>query len=267
MSKLISIILPTYNDAQFLQEAIDSVIRQTYKNWELIIINDASTDSTKEILKLYSKKDPRIRSFNNRSNIGMTKNLNYGISKSRGEFIARQDGDDIWISKNKLELQMKFLNKNPDCALVGSWARVIDLNGKSLFTIKHPLTDSGIRKRILSKNCFVHSSVVLRSTALKKVFLYDCNHPYTDDYNLWLKIGKQFKFHNINKYLVAYRIKPRGITQTNKNNINLILNLIRTYKNYYPNFYLSYLLWLSRKLYLPIFETKKINTIKKYFSR
>ena len=130
MNPIVSIILPTYNRSRFLDRAIGSVIDQTFKDWELIIIYDASTDDTSEVLKKWQEKDDRIKVLrnekNNYSTIGISKNLNDGIRVARGKYIARLDDDDYWCHKDKLKMQVDFLENNSDYVIVGGGMIVVD---------------------------------------------------------------------------------------------------------------------------------------------
>src|SRR5258708_3974332 len=119
---LVSIVMSTYNNASFIEEAIESVVKQNYTFWEFIIINDASTDDTHKILKKWSTRESRIKYLINKQNQGLTKNLIKAINLSHGKYIAIIDGDDVWSSKKKLEKQVEFLDKNSEYALVGTFA-------------------------------------------------------------------------------------------------------------------------------------------------
>src|SRR5258706_10937223 len=137
----ISIIMTIYNDAAYLAEAINSVTSQTYTNWELIIINDASTDDTESIIQNFEKKDNRIHYICNTKNKGQTSSLNYGIRIATGEFIARIDSDDIWKDTHKLQEQVAFLVGHPEYGMVGCWAYTIDTKGNRLSDLSYPIHD------------------------------------------------------------------------------------------------------------------------------
>jgi len=236
---LVSVILTSYNRANYIKKAISSVLNQSYKNFELIIVNDSSTDNTLNIISSY--KDPRIRIINNEKNIGFVRSLNKAISFSKGQYIARIDDDDIWSGSRKLEKQIRFLENNLDYVLVGS-GKIIIGKDKMLF----PEKDKDIRKRIIIADLFVHSSVVFRKQAFDKVGGYDETCDYSQDWDLWLKLGRIGKFYNFQEYMVSCKEGSHNRCSKNLRYHLLLNNRIRKkYKNDYPNFYKGWILgWL-----------------------
>lgn len=231
--------MPVYNGAQYIGQAIESVLNQTFSDFEFIIIDDGSTDHSLEIIDSFVKQDPKIKIFKNEKNLGLQKSLNRGIEKSHGEFIARIDHDDIWCDKDKLKKQIEFLEKNPDYALVGTGVLCIDLEGKIINSIQHKNTDQEIRNHMLLLNQFAHPSVLIRKEALSEVGLYpeDKKHRnFAEDYELWLRIGKKFKFANLPDYSIKYRLNPNGITLGNEFKQRMTgLALSMKYAKFYPN--------------------------------
>jgi glycosyltransferase involved in cell wall biosynthesis len=257
---LVSAILPTYNwQHHWLTESIDSVISQTYSNRELIIINDASTNDIEKTILAYVAKDPRIKYFNNEHNLKLTKTLNKWIEFSQWEYIARIDDDDVWCDKDKLQKQVDYMNNNPSCWVIWTHAYVIDHHGNNIWSIKHSTQSWAIRKYMLFTNQFVHSSVLVRKSALENVWLYDPDRNYIEDYELRLRIWSKYDFANIDTYCVLYRKSEASITsQKNMKQHKMILKLIDIYKNSYPYWVyaktlriwiigIMYLLWLFGK--------------------
>ena len=246
----ISIIMPTFNNATYLKSCIDSVVRQTFRDWEFLIIDDKSPDKTEEIVRGYSAKDSRIIYIKNKINLGLTENLNYYLDQARGKYIARIDGDDVWTDPGKLENQVKFLENNPDCGVVGCFAYAVDVAGKKLFEIKYPYTDKEMREIMLKHCCLLHSAVLMRKSVVQAVGKYDQQYPYAQDYDLYLKIGKISQFRNIPKFMVNYRINPLGTTQTKYwAQTQAMIDIVKKHKKDYPNFLSGYLLWNIRKYY------------------
>lgn len=238
----ISIILPAFNVEKTLTRSIKSVLQQTYKNFELIIINDCSSDKTDDIIRSFN--DSRIVYIKNNTNLGLIKNLNNGISIAKGEYIARIDGDDIWITEDKLEKQIDFLESNKDYVLVGTQA--FFKKGQILKKSNYPINDISIRKKILRKNPFIHSTVVFRKEVLEKD-PYKVENYLLEDYALWLKLGLIGKFINLDEYTTEYLINPDGETQTK--NLRQTINSFKTIKNYkkqYPNYFQSYIFWILK---------------------
>ncbi len=247
---IVSIVMSTYNDGDYLEQAIKSILHQTFSKWELIIINDASTDSTNQILNNYIKKDQRIIYIKNTKRKGYIPNLNRGVSLSRGQFIARLDSDDYWSGKNKLRNQVNFLEKNLDYGLVGTWAIICNQHNKEIYKAKYSINDSTIRNRILKEASFVHSSIMMRKKIFLKAGGYNISYLPAEDYALWLKLGTLSKFHNIPKFLIHYRINPQGISQKNYRIQNeKILELIKIFKHNYPHFLIAQIIWKLRALY------------------
>ena len=137
-NQLVSIIMPAYNSETYIEKSIESILSQTYKCFEFIIINDGSTDKTRSIIKKY--KDPRINLIDNNRNLGLSRSVNKGLKVAKGMFIARHDSDDISLP-TRIHDQINFLIANPSIGLCGTWAKII---GKSEHQIKHPVS----RKKI-----------------------------------------------------------------------------------------------------------------------
>jgi glycosyltransferase involved in cell wall biosynthesis len=251
MDKNVSIILPTYNGAKYIKRAIESVISQSFSNWELLIIDDGSSDNTENIIKEYVKKDSRIIYFKNEVNLGIQKTLNMGLKEATGEYIARIDDDDEWIDKDKLQKQVEFLNNNSDHVLVGTGVIVVDEEGKELFRYLLPEFDKEIRSKILSKNCFVHSSVIFNKNVALSLGGYD-ESKYTrhvEDYDLWLKLGTIGKLANLPIYAVKFTSRDGSISSINKiEQFKKNISLIKNYKNKYPNYFGAFIRSYSRLL-------------------
>jgi glycosyltransferase involved in cell wall biosynthesis len=240
----VSVIMSTYNDAKFLPQSVESVLGQSFGDFEFLIVDDASPDNTKSILERYGQKDSRIIHWTNQTNLGLTKNLNTAIQKARGEYIARLDSDDAWSDANKLKKQIDFLEQNRDYCLVGSWAEAFSDDTKKRFTIRYPASDSQIRGQLLWHNCFVHSSIMARKQNILTAGGYDLNQQYIEDYALWLRLGLESKFANLPEIMVRYRINSVGITRKkNQEQIRNILPLIKSYKGKYKQYGAAVIKW------------------------
>ncbi len=255
MNPLISIILPTYNGSKYISKAIDSVLTQNFTDFELIIINDASTDDKVEKIILdYTSKDDRIIYIKNEENLKLTKTLNKWIWFSKWKYIARIDDDDIWIDNKKLEKQFNFLENNIEYWLVWTKAICIDENNNNIWKINVFVNNLTIKSTILLTNQFVHSSIFIRKSCLDELGLYNNDWNYVEDYELWLRIWTKYKLKNLNVYSVEYRILKSSITRQKNNEQNsMILKLIKKYHKKY-NFYF---LWLIlRKIIMKIRSIK-----------
>ncbi len=250
--KIISIILPTHNGSKFISGAINSILLQTYKNWELIIVDDGSTDNTGGIVKEYTKKDTRILFFQNKNNLGIQKTLNLGLKIAKGEYIARIDDDDVWSDEGKLESQINFLELNREHVLVGTGVVVLNENKKEIKRYFMPELDNEIRKKILIKNCFVHSSVMFCKKTALKFNGYDesSDTRHVEDYDLWLKMGTVGKFANIQTYSVEFTKRDGSVSSKNKfEQYNKSYFLAKKYKNNYSNYFYAYIIYRLRVLF------------------
>lgn len=265
---IVTILMSSFNDEEFIADSIQSVIDQDFADWEFIIIDDASTDETSSIIRKYAKKDSRFIFIKNKKNLGLTTNLNLGITKARGEFIARIDGDDKWLSTDKLTKQVIFLKENLGYALVGTWAKAIDTKNNKRYLIKYPSEDKRIRKVMLEHNCFVHSSVLIRKLDLDWAGNYNNTNITSQDYELWLELGKRRKLFNIPELMTVYRINPLGTSLSKaERQLDETLAIIKKNKSFYPNYLKSFLLWKCRKYYPTWFRGELSIKIKRIFKK
>ncbi len=206
MNPKVTVLMPVYNAEKYLREAIGSILSQTWSDFEFLIINDGSTDHSREIIRSFD--DRRIRLVDNPSNIGVTKSLNRGLQMARGEFIARQDADDISYP-DRLARQMIFLNQNQDVVLLGTRARAINADGKPLNIIfRFPVGSLAIRWYLMFENPFIHSSVVFqRRVICEKLGGYNETFLRTQDFELWSRLGRNYNVDNLPNILVDHRFE------------------------------------------------------------
>ena len=215
MNELISVILPVYNGEKYLKEAIESILNQTYTNFEFIIIDDGSKDSSLEIIKEYEKEDERIVVVS-RENKGLIATLNEGIEKAKGKYIARMDQDDISLP-NRFEEQLKFLEKNPEIGVCGTWVEVFGENRNSTLW-KMPIKDEELRPRLLFSVTFAHPSVMMRKGLINQYNLrYNEKYINAEEYKFWLDLSEFTKFGNIPKKLLLYRYHDASISRVADN--------------------------------------------------
>jgi len=211
---LISVVMPVYNAEKYLKEAIESILNQTYKNFEFILINDASTDSSLEIINQFARKDKRIKFINNQENKGIAETRNIGIKLSKGKYIATHDADDISL-KTRFQEQVDFLEKNPKCGVVGSFIKIFNNTKKNNFSIrKYSLKDKELRNKIFYYSPIAQPASMIRKKALDKIGLYNQKYPPAEDLDLWFRIGSFYEFANIQKVLLLYRVSPESQTSS-----------------------------------------------------
>jgi len=208
----ISVVMAVYNSDRFVSQSIESILKQTFSDFELIIIDDASTDNTSHAIDVF--RDKRVIKVRNSSNLGQTKSLNIGFAMARGRYIARMDADDIAYPQ-RLQLQCEFLEQNPQIAVVGSWSEDIDENGRVLRKVRPPTEPIEIKCFMagsgdLSYWCITHPTVLIRKDVLEKEGFYDekrgIAQGYPQDYELWSRLIRQNNFANIKKILLQYRV-------------------------------------------------------------
>lgn len=203
--------MSVYNHPKRIKKTVDSVLKQSFKNFEFIIVNDGSTEDVDSILNHYAKKDKRIKLIKNKKNFGLTKSLNKALKKSRGTYIARIDSGDI-CKKYRLKLQKEFLDKNPDYAIVGSFIKIINEGGKKIGKTIYPVEDYQIKNALIRTNPFCHSTWMLRKKVLNEMGFYNSEFKYTQDYELLLRVGSKYKLKNLNEFLVDYLYDAKGIS-------------------------------------------------------
>ena len=230
---IISVILPVFNGEDHLAECIESVLYQSYTNFEFVIVDDASTDSTPQILKKYSNQDERIRVITNPVNQKQTITANTACINSMGKYVARMDADDIALPK-RFEKQFEFLEANPNVGMVGSWTDTISDNGKIIGSWKTSAEPNVLIWNLLFGASFAHSSVMMRKDSIKQVGFYQSSQ--AEDYDLWSRISRIAEVANIPEILQQKRVwsgqlalrvitKNRDCTlQIMQNNMQFLLN-------------------------------------------
>ncbi len=200
----VTVLMSVHNGEQFLHEAIDSILSQTFTDFELLAFDDCSTDQSLSILRSYAEADPRVRVTANPQNLGLTKTLNLGLSMARGTYIARMDADDVSLP-NRLEKQMAFLEAHPAVAVLGACGQVIDESGHPIRKLTLPIAVPDIKERLLHGNCLIHTSVVIRADVMRDAEGYSEKHPYAQDYELWLRLAERVGIANLPDVLVNCR--------------------------------------------------------------
>ncbi len=241
MSTRVSIILPVYNGARSVGAAIQSVQAQTYTNWELLVVDDGSTDNIKNVVTPYLA-DTRIVFIQNEHNLGLQKTLNVALARASGVYTARIDADDIWCDPKKLESQIEYFVSHPECVLVGTDTIVVDTKAKELYRYSVPHTDTQIRRAILFKNCFVHSSVVFKTDVARELGGYSEEKKtlHVEDYDLWLKLGQKGNLANLAMYGVQFQSHDQSISAQNKvTQFKRLAALALQYRHSYPRWMLA----------------------------
>lgn len=206
----ITVLMPVYNCDLYINEAIDSILNQTFTDFEFIIIDDASTDKTVDVIKTYS--DKRIKLIVKPLNTGYTNSLNYGLQVAKGEYIARMDGDDISLPE-RFEKQVAYLEVNSDTVVCGTTFSIIGTD----VVVTIPEMNEAIKLTSLRGNCIAHPSVMMRKSVFDKfAILYDFTKEPAEDYDLWVRILAIGKIYNLQDVLLRYRVHNSQVSQKRK---------------------------------------------------
>ena len=207
---LVTVLLPVYNGARFLAEAIKSVLLQAFKDFELLVVDDGSTDGSSAILESFA--DSRIRVIKNEKRQKLAGALNRGIEYARGTYIARMDADDVCMPE-RLGTQVRFMESHPEIGMCGCWIRAIGDHPSSGTIFKFPETHEEIKASLLFDNPFAHPSMILRKNLLDKHNLhFDGSYYPAEDYELWARALECFPSANIGQVLLQYRLHANSMT-------------------------------------------------------
>lgn len=205
----VTILISIYNGAKTLDRCFESIKKQTFQDFEIVCINDGSTDATKNLLgKWQSAFGERFKIIENNPGLGLTKSLNKGLELAQGAYTARIDADDWW-QREKLEKQIAFLTANPEYGLIG--CNYINITQDKELSVTLKTTDTEIRKSIIKRNPFAHSCVIFDTTLIKSAGKYDGGVRYGQDYDLWLRVFPNTKLYNLPEFL-CYRSIDQGIS-------------------------------------------------------
>ncbi len=221
VTPVLTVLMPVYNASVFLQDAIQSVLNQTFIEYEFIIINDGSSDDSEMIIQRF--QDGRIRYVKNEVNLKLIKTLNLGLSLAKGKYVARIDADDICLP-NRFEKQIAFLENHPEIGVLGSYASIIDEYNQQIGECIYPTEHDGIALDLVRYNPMIHPSVMLRSSILKEESLFfDERFVHAEDYELWTRLISKTKFANLPEKLLLYRKHSSQISSVHTSE-QLILN-------------------------------------------
>lgn len=214
MKPRVSVLMSVYNGDQYLEDAIESILNQTFTDFEFIIVDDGSLDSSPSLLARYQQRDPRVLIHRLDRNRVLSAVLNFGINLARGEYIARMDADDISLP-NRLQEQVAFMDAHPEVGVCGTWVELIGEFAGQVW--KSPKQHDAICARLIFCNNIAHPSVMLRLSVMQLYGLkYDESIAYGQDYDLWSRALPFVKFAIIDAILLQYRLHASSITSTRR---------------------------------------------------
>lgn len=227
----------TYNRPQLIGRAVESVVSQAFADLELIVLQDGSHAHTINIMSDYAERDPRIRYFRRERGGNIADATNYALAQARGEFIAILDDDDAWVTPDKLQMQVDYLDAHPETAGCGGGAIVVDQDGQERMRYLKPETDEEIRRGALRANPMVHSTGMFRRATLQALGNYDVTLDGFQDWDVWLKLGVAGKLYNFPAYFVYYTLwEGGGSFHSQRGNTRSALRIVRRHRHSYPNF-------------------------------
>lgn len=211
----VSVLLPVYNGASTLAQAIESILCQSLSEFELLIIDDCSKDNSADLIRQYAKKDSRIKVVFHDVNIGLAKTLNEGLRLAKSDFVARMDQDDESL-QNRLAVQLKYIHNYPETVVVGSF--VYHMGAKKEFDrlVELPIESTQIKETLKQYNCMYHPSVIMRRNQVLELGGYKADFKNAEDYDLWLRVSKRYSLANIPEPLLRYRFSVTGMTLSRK---------------------------------------------------
>lgn len=209
MNKKISIVLPVHNGSVYIADSINSILAQTYKNWELIIVDDCSTDSTPEIIRHYTESDSRIIIYRNERNLGLPNSLNAGFSLASGDYYTWTSDDNLYLPE-ALEKMIDVLEKEPEFLMVYADFTIIDTSGNRIEERKLPKPQYIVTRNICGA-CFLY-----RAETAKQIGPYDPETVLAEDYDYWIRIYKQGNIRHLSEILYLYRMHPKSLSSTKR---------------------------------------------------
>ena len=205
----VTVLMPVYNAEKYVGEAIESILNQTFRDFEFLIINDGSTDSSLDVVQYY--KDPRIKLVNNEKNLGLSNTLNKGIDLAQGEYLARMDADDISL-RERLKKQVGFMDSHPDIGICGSWIQIFDELGNRNIGYYPPSHDE-LLCSLFYNSCFAHPTVMIRRQIIEESYMrFDGTYCPAEDYYFWLNLLKITNGANLQEILLRYRLSKTQMT-------------------------------------------------------
>jgi glycosyltransferase involved in cell wall biosynthesis len=225
MSPEVTVLMTVYNGEKYLRDSINSILNQTFMDFEFLIIDDASIDSSRDIILSYN--DLRIKLIKNNKNVGQAESLNRGLQEAKAEYVARMDQDDVSLPL-RLEKQVIFLDEHPEVGVSGTFAMFIDGNGEDLEvkSYEEMMTENeNLKTQLLFRSCFIHPSVIFRLSLLKDHHLfYEKNAGHAQDYRLWYRMSSICDFVNIPNELYKYRLHKNQLSKNKRNDQYLSSN-------------------------------------------
>lgn len=231
----ISVVISVYNGEKYIKEAVESILNQTFSDFELIIVNDASTDKTPQIIESYAKKDLRIKVIHNENNLRIAKSLNKAVSCAQADVIARMDGDDISLPE-RFEKQYALLQSDKKMGVVGCNMITIDKDGNEQGRRRYSTDSEFLKQSIFRYSPFPHPATMIKKKFFLKIGGYNHYLVPTEDIDLWIRLGKICDFSNVDEYLFKYRVLESSASHARLIRLELKTIFVRMYAVVYHGY-------------------------------
>jgi len=206
------VVMPVYNAEAFLSEAVESILGQTFTDFEFIVVDDASTDDSSKILQEYQQLDKRLVLLSNKDNFGIAETRTKGTKQAQGKYIAVADADDISVP-TRFAKQFDYLESHAECGVVGGFLELFDSDtGRTIGVRKYYQDDASLRKRVFLYSPVAQPVSMIRKEVFENLGYYDPQFPPAEDLDLWFRIGTRYKFANIQEILLKYRVNQQSAT-------------------------------------------------------
>lgn len=231
----VSINIVTKNRCKLLKGALDSVLAQSFSNYEVVVVNDGSTDGTQMVIDSYKSQFSHFRTIINNESVGVKAARQQALDNSTGEFVANLDDDDTWIDPGKIAAQVVYLDQHPSIGLVGTFACLRDYSENTNYRWEPPYTNTEIKNHILIRSCFMNPTVMFRRMLAEQVGGYKKSPQYCEDTSLWMRIGRISEIANLTTVTTEIRLNNDGLTRSkNLELIKYTIQLILEHRDYYP---------------------------------
>ncbi|MBM3210404.1 glycosyltransferase [Candidatus Saccharibacteria bacterium] len=238
----VSVIIPAYNAEAYISNAIQSIVEQTFQSFEVIIIDDASSDTTYDIARAWNLRDTRVQVYRNKKNLGIGANRSKGIELAKGEYICWQDADDISLP-NRLEQQVSFLDAHKDVGIVGGFITLFDSHG-DIATRKYNKNDKELRENIFKYNPVAQPAAMCRAECYRTVGLYKADYTVSEDLEMLFRIGTKYKFGNVQEVVLKYRQLDNSLTKSNLKKMEQATLRLRKQYRHHSAYHFSIADWL-----------------------
>lgn len=260
----VSVLITAYNRDAYIARAIQSVMMQDFRDWELIVADDGSTDRTEEIVREFAAQDSRIKCFRSGHLGRIAKISNFGLAHATGEYVAVLDSDDYWADAGKLKKQAEFLDTHSDYAACGGGFIAIDFQGKEIGKFLKSEQDENIKKRALYANQMANSTAMFRRDMAQAVGGYDETLMQFADWDFWLNLGTKGRLYNFQEYFARYRMwEDTASFGKQRECARSAWRIVWRYRNAYPRFLVAALYWAaySAYAYMPVFIKRNLNLV------